>query len=358
MATVQGILNWRADRDSYGYRTYVVTYLVNAAVTESPVAVMTASGLPTIGNLFSLEGYTGSDTWCWCRPELSMRIHDGIPGDPAEWYEVDITFSNQPLRRCNEFTIQNPLLEPQKISGSYLRTQWETLFDKNNYRVVTSVNEPIQGPKVTFDYVKPTVRIEQNIAALGLYTFSGMVNTVNEEPMWGCPERTVKLTNVTWDRKIWGVCTFYYTRIFDFEVDIYAHDRYNTLIGHDREVFDSGSLCLNGGWITDLADPNKGAWKLRTDVTYTTQDSLLTLGPGDIIAYKDLNHELNRVFLDGHGRPANTKIVTSAGAVLTGTGYTAAPYTDASGKTGPPASTTLQFYRESNFFILGIPTTL
>jgi len=363
MASVfgNGPISWRMERDAEGFRTYHVMYRVQAEITESPAAVMRASGLPALGSNFDIAGYTGSDVWCWCRPEMSVTIDQEKKGDPAQFYLVEKIFSNKyDLIRCGDTDIENPLLEPMKISGSFTKLPWEAKYDRNGSRLVTSSNEPITGSEVTFNYTRPTVHIEQNVANLGLSTFSNQVNTVNESPLWGVPARCVLLSNTSWERKTYGRCSFFYTRSFDFEIDFYNRDREGNIIGFDKEILDSGSMCLRGQWIVDATSEFYGCYRLLSNVMYTEPSSILNSSQGDFMAYKDLNNENTRVILDGHGRPANTKIVYTSGAavsVLTGTGFNNAPYTTSQGFTGPPASARLEYSGESDFLLLGIPTS-
>lgn len=336
-----GPVSWQADRDNDGFRTYRITYRVKAAVTESPAAVMVASGLPAIGAEFNLSGYTGTDVWCWCQPEMSVRIDQEKQGDPAMFYLVEQVFSNRwKNKRCQDTQIEDPLMEPMKISGSFNRAQWEAKYDRNGTRLVTSANEPITGAAVTFDYVRPTVRIEQNVASLGLSTFANMVNTVNASPLWGLPARCIKLVNAPWSRQVYASCSFFYTRSFEFEIDYYNQDKDGNPIGFDKEIYDSGSMCLRGQWITDSDSADYGKYKILASVSKTTPSTILAAKQADFMSYKDMNDEHARVFLDGHGRPANVGLVGAD-----------------TGTSGPPASAIVEYYRESNFLQLGIPTS-
>jgi hypothetical protein len=304
---------------------------------------MNASGLPTLGSSFQISGYSGTDSWVWCRPELSVRIHQEREGDPAVYYLVEVTYSNKvesgQSRRCQNTSVDDPLMEPMKIGGSFGRTQWEAKYDKDGVRLVTSANEPITGPGVTFDYVRPTVRIEQNVANLGLASFANMVNTVNSAPLWGCPARCVKLANASWERRVYGKCGFFFTRSFEFEIDYYNCDKYGNAIGFDKEVYDSGSKCLRGKWITDTTDSFYGRFKLLSSISATDPSTILNTPESQFMTYKDMNNENARVFLDGYGRPANVSLAPS-------------------GQSGPPASAICRYYKESNFLLLGIPTSL
>lgn len=347
-SVVGGPTTWRAEQDDDGFRTYRITHRVQAEYTESPAAVMLASGLPTVGSPFRITGFTGYDDWVWCRPEMSVTIDQEKLGEPAAYYLVENVYSDKweqgKSKRCNNTPVGDPLLEPQKVSGSFVRAQWEAKYDKDGVRLVTSANEPITGPGVTFDYVKPTIRIEQNVGNLGLSTFAAMVNTVNASALWGLPARCIKLANAPWERKVYGSCYFFYTRTFEFEVDNYNKDKDGNLIGFDREVYDAGSMCLRGQWMTDsTVTATYGKYKILADQTSTDPGTILTAPQSYFMAYKDMNNEAARVFLDGHGRPANVGLLSAAGASL--------------GTAGAPATAICKYHRESNFLLLGVPTS-
>jgi len=105
--------------------------------------------------------------------------------------------------------------------------------------IKSSSHEQIRGRQVEFDNNKPSVTIRQNVAALGLSTFSQMVDTVNSVPMWGLGTRRIKLSNAPWERKYYGRCHVYYTRTFEFDID------YKTF---DRDAVDEGTKVLHGHW--------------------------------------------------------------------------------------------------------------
>jgi hypothetical protein len=346
-----GPVTWNCSRDDEGFRTYKVTWRVKAEVTESPVAVMLASGLPSIGTALYIIGFTGIDYGVWCRPEMSVRIDQEKTGDPAQYYLVECTYSNNwksgKSQRCQNTSIDDPLLEPMKISGSFSKGQYLARYDKDKLRLVTSANETLYGPDCTFDYAKPTVHIEQNVGSLGLSTFAGMVNTVNDRPLWGVPTRCVKLVHASWDRKVYGQCNFFYTRAFEFEIDCYNKDTNGNLIGFDKEISDSGEKMLRGEWQTHekLANgspnPDYGAYKILCSTKATTSSNLSTISEGDLVRVKDMNGEYSRMLLDGKGRPANARLIDAGGDSVA----------------GPNATKVLQYYQESNFLMLGIPVS-
>ena len=365
VAIAHGPVSWRLARDDNGFRTYSVEYDVEASVSDGPYTIMHAVGLPTVGSPLSILGFSGVDPWVWCRPEIRVDIKRGQAQGPVRWYTVECVFSNHYMEnrsyRCNSTEILSPLLEPQRVRSGMNKVPFEAKYDRHGHRLVTSANEPLTGQNVTFDYGRPTVHIEQNVGDLQLPLISSMFNTVNDSPLWGVPARCVKLSSVSWERRVMMACTYFYTRIFDFEIDMYMRDKDGNQIGFDRELWDHGSMCLRGHWITDTESPYYKAYLLLSDTIRTVPDPikedpddqdpelpegscyLKDIDQGDLIAYKDMSYENTRAFLDGHGRPANTQIIAQFGEI--------------NEQSGPAANWVVEFYDESNFLLLGIPTS-
>lgn len=323
------------ERDEEGHRTYMVTHIVRgAAGSDGPAEVMQCAGLPAIGDTWSMLNGNDVDVWAWCTPYMKVTIHQAREGDPVEYWAVQQKFTTKPMKRCNTAQIEDPLSEPQKVSGSFVKYTKEVYKDRFGRWIRSSSHEQIRGPQVEFDSNRPTVRIEQNVLSLGLSTFSQMVDTVNDSTLWGLPRRCIKLSNVSWERKLYGVCTYYYTRSFDFDID------YNTF---DRTVPDEGTKCLNGRWATeDEISSGITGWVL-VDVDGSPPDKT---NPLHFVRYKDRNGENARVMLDGNGLPADTDVATN----VSGSGTT-------TNDSGPAATIGIEYYPESNFLTLGIPTS-
>jgi hypothetical protein len=293
-AVVVGRLNWSMDRDKEGHRTYKVKWLVQSSSTsDGPAYALVASGLPAIGSSWNLGN--DYDAWARCWPTLSAKYL--TQNERGYWWEVEQTFSTKPLTRCQDTTIENPINEPDRISGGFSKYTREVEKDRNGDAIKTSSLERIRGDQVTFDDNRPTVTIEKNVLTLPLSDIAEAVDTVNSNSMWGLTSRKVKLTNVSWSRELYGTCTFYYKVSYEFEVD------YDTF---DRTVYDEGTRVLvKGGNKND---------------------------PADFELYKDINGENTRVFLDGNGN------ILPAG--------------------DDPVEIDIEYYDETNFTTLGIPTTL
>lgn len=294
-----GLIGWECSRDKEGYRHYSTQHrVVTTDVNDGPYTVLTASGLPLVGALWNPGN--DLDVWAFCTPERSVRKHPSEEFDKGTHWIVTVKWTTKAdQERCQNQTIEDPLQEPMKISGSFNRATEEARQDKDGDLILSSSHERIFG--IEKDVDRPTVRIEQNVASLGLDVFSQMINTVNDSALWGLPARTIKLSNVSWSRQLWGTCNFYYTRSFDFEVN------YNT-------------------WdLSDVVDEGYKVLKAGGDKT----------DPADFNIHKDNRDENTTVpiMLDGNGALNNDPSV-------------------------PVFIPTVQLYGESNFLTLGIPTIL
>lgn len=295
--TVVGRKDWNMVRDNEGHRTYKVKWLcISTSVADGPAHALVATGLPALGSSWN-QG-NDLDTWARCLPNQSCRFVN--KSEKGYMWEVEQTFSTKPLKRCQDDTIESPLDEPDGISGSFTKYTEEAQKDKDDDPIKSSSHERFRGAVVEFDANRPTVAITKNVLTLPLSTFAPMVDTLNDATLWGLPKRCVKLSNVSWARQLYGTCTFYYTITYDFDI------RYDTF---DRVVFDEGTKVLN----PDILGADK-------------------TNPKHFVRYKDVNGDYTRVFLDGNG-----KAILTADATV---------------------EIDIEYYKESNFTTLGIPTSL
>ena len=168
--------------------------------------------------------------------------------------------------------------------------------DRNGDLLLSSSKEPIRG--LMLDDSNATVMISANVASLPLSSATSLRGHVNDAPMWGLDSRSVKLVEFTWERKLFGTCTYYYTVTYGFDINF---ERYII------PIIDQGTRYLK-----DTGDPNNiDHW---------------------IPARHKTTNEKMTVWLDG------------AGGRLT----------DLSN----PVIKDIELEPESNFFTLGIPASL
>lgn len=323
---LDGHVSWSLNRDRQGIRSYKIRHYVNTDdFLDGPNVVLNCAGLPLPGAVWDFDN--DYDANCYCTGETVVSVRSGVKeGQKTKYWTVDNIFSNAPGKRCQDEQIEDPLLEPYDISGSFVKYTTEASFNNDGTRIKTSSHERITGPMVEFDANRPTVKISQNVAILDLATFSQMVDTVNDATLWGLPARCVKLSNASWQRKFYGTCGIYFTRVFDFDI------RYETF---DRTVPDEGTKCLHGYWGDgDDAGTAPDDWIL-ININGSAPDPD---NPAHFSRFKDRNGENARCLLNGAGLPAQVGLAT--------------------GSSGDPANISIYYYGESNFFLLDIPASL
>lgn len=284
MATsiVLGHTAWRMQRDSEGHREYRVTHKVRADPTDGPYNVLSTAGLPLPGSVWFFRGDV--DIWAWCKWDaqvIPLKEDDG----PTRLWSVEQTFSTKLPEICRTSQTTNPLLEPQTISGNWESTNKEIAFDRFGRAIRTSSHELIRGPIVEFEDPTILIKISQNVPLLQLEMLNLMQGTVNMYPLWGVGPRLIRLKSVSWERKFQGNCGVYYTRNFEFAV---KRD------GWDRDIWDEGTLVLNGHW-----DPISGLWVLD-DINGQTPDHT---NPTHFKKAIDREGNTRKLALDGVGKP-------------------------------------------------------
>lgn len=315
-ATSLGRIDWSVKRDEDGHRNYEAEFLVETdSVEEGPTHALIASGLPTVGSTWN-QG-SDYDTWAYCTPRREVKVV--VDKEKNYYYKVKCYWATRPIRRPQGDEVGDPLLEPDRVSGSFLKYTEETETDRHGNMIKSSSHEPIHGVKK--DVTRATVTIAQNVASLNLETFTEMMNTVNDRTLWGLASRKIKLDSIRWTREIYGLVDFYYTRQFDFAIDFNGFD-YDDIVDKGFKVFDTESH--------EDTPENR-------------------LNPENYVMKKDGKGEniTEPINLKGNG-DALTDF--SDGPYFIDAGDP--PYT--TGKSTKP----IEIYDESNFLLLGIPSTL
>lgn len=316
-----GPLTWELTQDDEGHREYHISHLVVTNYGDGPLTVLTASGLPAVGSYWAFGNEI--DTWAYCLPKCNVRFYKRQDEDGKhQWYRVDQTFSTKPRNdRCQDQSIEDPLMEPPRLSGSFQHYQKEAMKDRFDNLLINSSHELIRGAAIEFDESRPEIHIEINYLTLDLALLCSYMETVNASPLWGLPARCIKLSDAPWERKVYGKCCYYYTVSYNFQINAVLDENDTLVSGFDRKIVDSGLKALSGH-----LDPTSGSWTLDNIGGVAPDPD----NPNHFVQYKDLNGENTRVLLDGTGKPL----------VDTSNPY----YWD------------IEKFPNANFLLLGIPT--
>lgn len=289
-------VSWSGSRDEEGHREYVISHLVRGETTDGPANAMETPGLPLPGSPWIVDSDEDQYAWCTWKAKATPKLND----EPGIYFVVEQVFSTKPpalnQQRCQDIKVEDPLLEPPKVSGSFINYNEEATHDRFGFPIVNSAHEQVRGPTVEFSKNRPRVVIEQNVpTALLAYILPAMMqNTVNMFPLWGLPVRTILLAEASWERKFYGQCYIYYVRKLTFDID------YETF---DRDLKDEGSKVLHGHW-----DPATGYWILDP-IAGKRPDRF---NPTHFIRAKDRADENIRFDLNGAGLPAGVCVIEAA----------------------------------------------
>lgn len=305
------------------------------------------------GSVYALDN--DLDTYAWCTGETEVTPLQSPAEDTFLDYLHTFTFTTKPrssgrrddrgqAKKCADVTIQNPLAEPPRTSGGSVRYTEESRFDRHGKPIHNTAFEPIKGPQVEFDKSRGQVVVEQNVLSLQLKLCQGMVDMVNKYPLWDLDPRFWKLSEFHWERKLYGVCSFYYTRRFVFESSFRPNLELlnatpptldGVLSGWDRDIQDESSLVLHGQWLSTFNGLLFGDGRRYVVTNFPNGVKPDPTNPAHYIALKDPNGAGNiRMVLSASTPGTPLKNIDDANYI------------------------TVEKYDEADFLTLGIPTSL
>lgn len=347
---IDGARTWRGGRDAEGHREYEVKLLVGTNdPRDGPARVLQTPGLPVPGTQWIIDN--DIDIWAWCRWDCT--VEPLVENEPNLYWECSFKFGTRPPATgagsgrgsaspgrgggggggdnsragCRDFQVEDPVLEPQKVSFSLTHYTEEALEDRFGKKILNSAKEQQHGPNVEFDASRLQIHIEQNVFNLEFTLLEDYRDSVNDSALWGIPKRCIKLSDVSAERKFYGSCYRYYTRRFTFDVWTRKDRNGATVSAHDRELIDAGFHVLNGRW-----NKTTGNWEL-------VNIGGAAPNPNNPAHYMDFidrvgNTASTPYLLDGAGKPLNVALALDQSNLST---YV------------------VQKYQERNFLALGIP---
>jgi hypothetical protein len=287
-------------RDAAGHRNYDLHVVVQGSRLDGAANVMQTPGLP----LPYSQWYVADDIdlWAWCKWE--MEIKPRLPAEPNTVFDVTMHFTTKPPTAfCRTQQVEDPLLEPPKVSGDSTNYTEEAAVDYYGQPIVTSSWENITGAVCEVEKSRATVVVEMPFATANRALVDALLNTVNESPMWGYPARSVKFSKRSYKKMYQGSCLPYFVYTFTFEIRTSIDpDTGLTVSDWDKTVPDVGTKVLRGQF-----DSN-GNWILINNADGTPPDRY---NPADFIAYQDRHGNPAKVNLN-LGLPAN--VVIGAGS--------------------------------------------
>jgi hypothetical protein len=282
-----GPTNLSCNTDNEDHTTYKVTYHIQSSTPVGPRAIKDLSGtldLPQPGDIYAIVNLGEMDQWAWCTNEV--EIEPKVEAEPPYHWLATYTFTSQLQDRCNGEHRTDPVLEAPRISGSFVKYTEEAVVDLYGKPILNSAHERMRGPQVEFDVSRPTIRIEKffhdpNLELLNLYK-----DSVNDAPLWGLPARTIKLSNISFDKQFYSYCQDVWKVTLEFDINK------NTW---DRTILDEGTKVLHGKY------NQQGEWEL-IDIDGAPPNPA---NPSHYDRFVDKQYNATTVILDGNGKPFN-----------------------------------------------------
>jgi hypothetical protein len=297
VTTIVGLRNQSFERDEIGHRTYTLTRQIRTDdILDGPETILqTLNATYPVGSAY-LEG-NDYDPWAFLTPDMSIAPHGDIEeGEPCQHWLVTQTYTTKPMFRCNDTTIDNPLLEPYTISGDFMHVSREMKTDRFGKPLLHVNYEPMLGPEVEEKISFPAISISFNSATLPISIINLLINKVNDAPLWGLPRRCIRFTDCKWERILYGVCFYYYKLTYTFETNLETFDKLIPAVGYktlqtgsipwlkgsyavrkDNLGENEGSVILN--YFGSLADPDKPPTIANASMVIENTDTADLRGP-------------------------------------------------------------------------------
>ena len=316
-----GPVRWGLSRTNEFHREYsLVSRVECTSVRDGPHAVLNTPGLFLPGAYWHV--FDDIDPWALCKGDATVR--SVIDREKNVHWEVEQKFSTAPDEEGqgagqgpgDDSEKEDPLSEPPKVSGSFVKYSREATHDRFGSPLKYSSHEQMRGGQVEFDANRASVRVQRNQISLSLSAITAAMDHVNSSSMWGVGPRCVKLSGCQWERKYHGKEYIYYDVTLEFDI------QFDTF---DRDVLDEGTKVINGRW--EKAGEDAG-WKL-VNIAGAAPD------------FRNPTHFIRAV--DRKNNPIR--------ALLNGSGF---PLTDSE----DPQYIHVEYYQETNLFGLGVPAIL
>lgn len=303
MAKVTGLLSVEFEQDEEtGHRTFTAKYKVAHDIDEGPLAIESADGLPAIGDHWEPEELNEIDEFARRTPYAKVTYM--VEGEKTTYSLVEVHFTTKPIKRCQDTQIENPLLEPPKISGTFTEQTQKALFDKYWSQIRNSAGEPYTDIEREFSYL--TVDISVNVDESPVSLIARKLHNLNDAELWGLPAKCIKLSAASWETLYWGVCTKYYKLSMGFKIRPPYTIPATSTVRRKKKPGDPSSTEFE--WIVVPGNATFGGWVFATP----DMSSSRIRAPGSngssqvstILQRDQMGDTMAGILLDGHGNPA------------------------------------------------------
>jgi hypothetical protein len=199
MAIVKPILGVQHTLDKAGKREYTRDYVVTMATANAdPSSVRLATGVPRIGQSWTMGGVTDAGALC---TEVEPQQSDDSPSVwtvTCRWSSDHGDLEEEP----------NPLLRPPTISWSSTREERVEFKDRQGNKYRNTVGDPFDPPPSTQD-VHPLLTITRNEASFSAAVAYQYTNAVNSATFYGAAAGYVRINGISASSKVEGEYSFW-----------------------------------------------------------------------------------------------------------------------------------------------------
>jgi hypothetical protein len=228
--------DWSKESTEEGDEIYTLSWRVNTtSLTDGPDVAWTAAGLPYPGASLNVGGTT--NPWAFFQGKGSAKLQKQDAN--RKLWNLTTVFSTKPIKRCSASRVDDPLLEPPNVKGSFSQVMEEALADKDGNPIQNTVKQRYTGSIVQTPKSRPVVELEMNVAWINLAWLAEYADTVNSNVQWGQAVRTIKCTVGPWERVLYGSCYYYFVVRFTFELKTDKWDLHLPNIASRERVLDS-----------------------------------------------------------------------------------------------------------------------
>lgn len=180
-------------------RTYTSTYQVLTEHTDGPMTVLNSSGVPSRYGVYVWG--RDIDVWAYLHsitatPE-GEDVGDGTGSGRYRKWNVNATHSSKSDARDGQQNRDNPIFEPAKVRGSFIKNTVQAYRDRNNKPIVNTAKEPILPP-FQKESSLDSLHITFNTPTINLGLRSSYRDSVNSNSMWGLIRRQIKMASWTY----------------------------------------------------------------------------------------------------------------------------------------------------------------
>ena len=274
--------DWSLETDEEGHRDYTLVWQVQTTgPTYGPDHALFAPGMPLPGA--SLNAGATVDPWAFYQRKGSARLKSRSSRKDV-WLATTV-FSTRPVRRCQNNTIADPLLEPHRVRGGADAFTREATEDKDGKSLLYSSGERMRGPALQIEDGYPTIELEQNVAWINIPFLTQYRYAVNNGTWWGMAARTIRCQTFTWERILYGTCYYYFRVTTRFQLNEKTWD---------LRILDEGDMVKIAG--TSPAKFRRAKDEFEENVRVLLDGSGNALDPGAEPVYLDKRVRAERDF--------------------------------------------------------------